>query len=407
MNENHQPEQSTAGDVSLAYHQRFSVPFDYPVCFTANLFDPSGDLLVQVMDRLGEGRRHRAAVYIDSGVAAANPQLAATVKEYFHAKTTRIELAAAPMILPGGQAAKNGWESVRDVLWTLGNLHLDRQSFVIAVGGGSMLDMVGFACSLVHRGLRLIRVPTTVLAQNDAGIGVKNGMDEHGQKNFIGTFSPPFAVINDSSFLATLKGEDWSGGLAESFKVAIIKDAEFLDFLCDSAAALASRDAAAMDRAIRRTAVLHLEHIASGGDPFEMGSARPLDFGHWAGHKLEIMSAYRLHHGQAVSVGIALDSYYAMRTGLITRGDFEKIIRGMVACGLPIWTNELARRNADGLLEVLDGLTQFREHLGGRLCVTLPGPIGQKNELHQMNPDIIEEAVIELRKSGRGIEHEG
>ncbi len=386
------------------YRQELSVPFDYPVYFAQQVFAPDNPLLADVLDRRREGRRHRAAVYVDAGLAHAQPGLIDRIKEYFHARPGLLELADPPQIVPGGEVAKNGWGPVRDVMWTLGNLHMDRQSFVIAIGGGAMLDMVGFAASLVHRGLRLVRLPSTVLAQNDAGVGVKNGMDEHGVKNFVGTFAPPFAVINDSSFLPTLADRDWSGGIAEAFKVAIIKDAAFFDFLATHAPALRRRDLGAMEQLIRRCAILHLDHIRSGGDPFELGSARPLDFGHWLAHKLETMSAYRLGHGQAVAVGIAVDSWYASNQGLISPPELERILTGLTACGLPIWDECLSRRAASGALEALEGLEQFREHLGGILCITLPHGIGRRIEVHQMNPAVIEEAAEFLRsRSGERV----
>jgi len=380
----------TEGDV---YHQRFSVAFDYPVHFTRNVFDSENDLLVLTVNRLGEKRIHRAAVYVDSGLHEARRGLVGKIKEYFHARRDRRELAGMPQVVPGGEGAKNGWQVVSEVMWTLGNLHLDRQSYVIAVGGGAMLDMIGFATSLVHRGLRRIRVPTTVLGQNDAGVGVKNGMDEHGMKNFVGAFAPPFAVLNDFEFLTTLADRDWVGGVAEAFKVAIIKDAEFLDFLCQNASALRGRDARLMEQAIRRCAILHLEHTRTSGDPFEFGSARPLDFGHWAGHKIETMSNYETGHGQAVAAGIALDSVYATRKGLISPGDLERILAGLSGCGLPISSQYLTRRTADGELEILAGLEEFREHLGGRLNVTLPHGLGDRCEVHHMDADLVAEAV--------------
>ena len=278
--------------------ERFSVPFEYPVHFTRRVFDARNPLLADVMERLGEKRRHRATVCVDAGVAAAHPKLLDEIKEYFHSRGGAMELCGVPAVVPGGEAAKAGWAAVRDTMWTVGNLHLDRQSFVIAVGGGGLLDMVGFATAIVHRGLRLIRVPTTTLSQNDAGIGVKNGMNEHGMKNFVGTFAPPFAVINDFSFLHTLDGQHWIGGAAEAFKVAIIKNAEFFEFLCANARALRDRQAAPMEELIRRCARLHLEHIRTSGDPFEFGSARPLDFGHWAAHKIEAMSNFTLDTGR-------------------------------------------------------------------------------------------------------------
>ena len=388
------------------YLQRITVPFEYPVCFTRHLFAPENPLLADVLDRRQEGRRHRAAVFIDAGVAAAWPELVKQVKAYFHDRPAALELAGEPSIVPGGEEVKRGWEAVRDVMWTLGNLHLDRQSFVIAIGGGSVLDMVGFAASIVHRGLRLVRVPTTTLAQNDAGVGVKNGMNEHGMKNFVGTFAPPWAVLDDFEFLRTLPAAEWIGGVAEAFKVAIIKDAAFFDCLCEHAAGLARRDEAAMAKAVRRCAVLHLEHIASGGDPFEFGSARPLDFGHWVGHRLETLSDYALGHGQSCAVGIALDSYYAMRKGLISAAELERILTGLSACGLPIWDDRLATRTGEGRtaegqtgegeLAILKGLADFREHLGGRLTITLPRGIGRSVEVHEMDAAVIAEGVAWL-----------
>jgi len=246
-------------------------------------------------------------------------------------------------------------------------------------------------------------VPSTVLAQNDAGIGVKTGMDEHGQKNFVGTFAPPFAVLNDLAMLDSLSDRDWLGGISEAFKVALIKDAELFDWLCGNAARLVSRDQQAMEYLIRRTAILHLEHIAGGGDPFEMGSARPLDFGHWAGHKIEVLSRYRVAHGQAVAVGIAIDVVYAMRKGLISQEDMERTLTAMAACRLPLYDPCLDQRTAEGELEVLAGLEDFREHLGGRLTVTLPNGIGRKIEVHEMNVDLLAEAVEYLKaRAGQG-----
>jgi len=378
------------------YHQRIDVPFDYPVHFTHGLLDEGNDLLADVLARRGERRRHRAIVYVDEGLAAVQNDLIARVKEYFHARPRRLELAAPPQTVPGGEGAKHGWQVVRDIMWTAGNVHLDRQSFVIVFGGGAVLDMVGFAASLVHRGLRLVRAPSTTLSQNDAGVGVKNGMDEHGQKNYVGTFAPPFAVLNDLDLLRTLADRDWIGGIAEAFKVAVIKDAGFFEWLCQRAADLRGRDQATMEQCVRRCAILHLEHIRTNGDPFEMGSARPLDFGHWIGHKLETLSEYRLGHGQCVAIGIAVDSFYAMQEGLLGERDFERIVAGLTAAGLPVWSELLADAGENGKPAILQGLDDFREHLGGILNVTLPDGLGRKCEVHEINPRIVREAIEHL-----------
>ncbi len=379
------------------HRQRFDVRFSYDVHFTRGVFDPRNSLLPDVMESCGEKKRHRLLVAIDSGVAAAHPELVRQIKDYGHRYQERIELVSTPEIVAGGESVKSDWSLVEDLMISLGNHHMDRQSFVLAIGGGSVLDMVGFVAALVHRGLRLIRMPTTVLAQNDAGVGVKNGMNEHGMKNFVGTFAPPFAVINDFSFLPTLTDEHWRGGIAEAFKVALIKDAEFFDFLVRESEAFRARRQGPMEELIRRCAILHLEHIASTGDPFEMGTARPLDFGHWSAHKLETLSNYRISHGAAVAVGVALDSYYAMKKGFITSSDFGRVLSGLTQSGLAVWYPELDRRDANGTLQILAGLEEFREHLGGTLTVTLPRPVGEKCEVHHVNVDWVEEGIVYLR----------
>lgn len=380
------------------FAQSVRVAFDYPVHFTRNLFSKENPLLAEVMDRLGENRRHRAAVFMDEGVSRCHPGLAGDVIAYFKAHADTLELGEFPFSVPGGEAAKAGWRHVHRVIDAVTRLRLDRQSYVIAVGGGAVLDMVGFAAAIIHRGLRLIRVPTTTLAQNDAGIGVKNGINDQGQKNFIGTFAPPFAVLNDSRFLETLDFDQWIGGVAEAFKVAIIKDADFFRFLRKRAVALRHRDEDAMAEAIYRCAVLHLDHIRSSGDPFEFGSARPLDFGHWAAHKLESLSAYRIGHGQAVSIGICVDAYVAFKEGLLRREELDHILAGFIDAGLPVWDPLLEQRDPSGRLEILDGIDQFREHLGGRLTITLPDGIGSKIEVHRIDGDLVEAAIAFLAR---------
>ncbi len=376
-----------------SYLQSFSVPFSYPVHFTRDVFDPANPLLASVFGPQENGLPHRVMAFVDAGVVRADRRLVRRLENYFKSCAPAIRLMATPVILPGGERVKNNWDAVRRVMTQLGRRHLCRHSYVLAVGGGSLLDMAGFAASLVHRGLRLIRIPTTVLAQNDAGVGVKNGMDEHGLKNFIGTFAPPRAVLVDFNFLRTLDDTHWRGGIAEAFKVAIIKDAAFFKRLERNAADLKRRDAMAMEKLVRRCAILHLDHIRTSGDPFEMGPARPLDFGHWSAHKLEVLSGYAISHGQAVAIGIALDSAYAAAVGLITLDERDRIVTALERAGLPVWSNLLAVAGHGKRLRVLEGLDEFREHLGGRLTITLPAGIGSKIEVHKMDESALAGAV--------------
>lgn len=376
----------------------FAVAYEYPVHFARSVFAPDNPLLRDTFRRLGEDRRHRVAVFLDAGLVAAAPSLPGAIHAYFLAHDAALELAAPPQPVPGGPAAKVSLDLLHQLVARLGELHLDRQSFVLAIGGGSVLDAVGLAAGLVHRGLRLVRMPSTVLAQCDAGIGVKNGVDAQGQKNFLGLFAPPFAVLNDLDLLDSLPQEHWCGGIAEACKVALIRDAGFFEFLCAAADALARRDTHAMARLVRDCARIHLDQIVRGGDPFETGSARPLDFGHWAAHRLEILSGHRIGHGQAVSVGMALDCGYAARMGLLTEAERERVLDFLERVGLPLFVPELASRGAGGTLQVLRGIEDFREHLGGRLTVTLPDGIGRGREIHHLDPDWITEGIAELSR---------
>lgn len=380
------------------YLQRFSVSFDYPVHFCRHLFRAANPLLADVVDRYGEGRRHRVQVFIDSGVAQCHPALPGEAEAYCAAYPDRLVLEGAPQIVPGGEAAKNSRAAAEQVMESIADHHLCRQSFVIAVGGGSALDIIGLAASLVHRGLRLVRVPTTVLAQADSGVGVKNGIDAYGMKNFAGTFAPPFAVLNDFAFLPTLDWRYWIGGVAEAFKVAVIRDAEFFAFLADAAPRLRERDETAIETVIRRCARIHLDHIRTAGDPFEFGAARPLDFGHWCAHRLEVLSGYEIGHGQAVAVGIAVDATYACRTGLLPAAELEAVLGAMETCGLPVWAGAMDRRDGDGRPEILAGLAEFREHLGGRLTLTLPAPLGSSTEIHEVDERLVIDIVNALRQ---------
>jgi 3-dehydroquinate synthase len=276
---------------------------------------------------------------------------------------------------------------------------------VVIVGGGGVLDAIGFGAAIVHRGLRVVRVPSTVLAQNDAGVGVKNAMNLHGGKNTIGTFHPPHAVLVDSALPETLPWRDWIAGLSEAFKVAMIKDAAFFEWLCDHAAAFRARDEAAMAEATRRCAALHLDHIEANGDPFEMGTARPLDFGHWAAHKLESMSNYAIRHGEAVAAGVALDTLYAGEQGWMEKDDVNRVLEAMTAAGLQLWYPELDRRVGHDRLELLGGLEDFREHLGGDLCVTFPDGLGQRFEVHTIDIASVERAAAALKVRAGGAHH--
>lgn len=375
----------------------FSVPFQFPLHFTRGVFENRNPLFADVLSRLEPGRRHRVLVVIDERVASTNPHLQDALLGYASAHAGRVELTGPPVIVPGGEAVKNTMAHALEVLRHINDAGLDRQSFVAVIGGGAVLDMVSFAAAIAHRGIRVVRFPTTVLAQADSSVGVKNSINLFGKKNFIGTFVPPFAVINDVEFLDTLQRRDRVAGVIEAVKVALLKDAAFFDDIAANAPRVAA-DNAILHRVIARSAELHLQHICGNGDPFELGSARPLDFGHWAAHKLESMTDHRLRHGEAVAIGIALDVMYSVRKGFLGRATARRIISVLDTIGFQLWDDALEMRQGNGSHTLIAGLREFREHLGGELHITLLRDIGASFEVTDMDEALILDSIRDLSK---------
>ena len=379
--------------------QRFAVAYEYPVAFTEHVFDPRNPLLADTFGRIEPDRRHRCLVFLDSGVEALRPTLAGEIAQYAAHHAGRIDLVAPPVVVPGGEVVKNDLHFVERMQRLVWEHRLDRHAFIMAVGGGAMLDAVGLVTATAHRGLRLIRVPTTVLSQNDSGVGVKNAVNLFGAKNWCGTFAPPFAVLNDADFIAMLPPRERIAGMAEAVKVALIRDAGFFHWLERHADALLLSEREVMASMIRRCAELHMRQIACGGDPFESGSARPLDFGHWAAHKLETLTRHHVRHGEAVAIGIALDTRYSVLAGLLAAGEELRVVALLEHLGFRLYHAALAERRAGGgSPAVLDGLREFREHLGGELSITLLTGIGRGVEVHSMDEGMIARSIEWLRE---------
>lgn len=380
----------------------FTTHFAYDLHFTRGVFSARNPLVTDLLSaHCGSDRGLRVLGLVDEGVAAAWPSLLVDMDQVLGTVPGMV-LGAPSSTLLGGEEAKDGLGVALECVERMRAARVCRHSMVVAVGGGAFLDAVGLGAALFHRGVRLLRVPTTVLAQCDSGVGVKNGVNLDGVKNLIGVFAPPVAVVNDFSFLDTLEVRDWRAGISEAFKVGLIKDVHFLRWLHEHADRLRLRDEEAMEYLVRRCAALHVEHIQTSGDPFELGSARPLDFGHWAAHRLESLSGHELRHGEAVAIGIGIDLFYACRLGLISADDVQETLHAMRQCGLPLWHEALESLDAEGRPCVLRGIDEFREHLGGTLHVTFPNPVGQRIELTEMDRSAVIASIEDLRVFATG-----
>ncbi|WP_396637330.1 3-dehydroquinate synthase [Maribacter sp. R77961] len=372
--------------------QSFSVQYEYQLFFTQGLFQIGNSILLDVLKSYKKEAPIKLLFIIDNGVSEAHPELVNQIRRYCDLNSNHL-IHTQSILVDGGEQVKNKTECVEQVLKGINEYAICRHSFVVVIGGGAVIDMVGYAAAIAHRGVKLIRIPTTVLSQNDAAVGVKNSINAFGKKNFLGTFATPFAIINDSDFLKTLEQRDWISGIAEAIKVALIKDKEFFAYIAENASALKARKMDAMQYVIYKCAEMHMQHISQGGDPFESGSSRPLDFGHWAAHKLEHMTNYELRHGEAVAKGIALDITYAQLIGLISQEELQHILDVLLAIGFDI-TLPIQEEEIDALLK---GIEEFREHLGGQLTITLISGIGKKHDVHEISLEIMKQAIEKLK----------
>jgi 3-dehydroquinate synthase len=378
--------------------QNFTVNFSYNVYFTTEIFNPSNELLKDVLHENGAHTPVKVLIVIDDGIIAARPSFGLTVRRYFEYYKTIFSLVNT-LVITGGETAKNNPQLIENLLKQINASGLCRHSYIIGIGGGAVLDTVGYAAAIAHRGIRHVRIPTTVLAQNDSGVGVKNGINTFGKKNFTGTFAPPFAVINDFNFLTSLDERNWRSGISEAIKVALIKDNAFFNYIEKNADALVKRNKEAMQYLIHRCAELHLNHISSG-DPFEKGSSRPLDFGHWAAHKLEQLTAFSITHGEAVAIGIGLDSTYSYLSGMISEEEWLRILDLNKKLQFNLYIPEMFNYldDPENDLSMLKGLAEFREHIGGKLAIMLLEKIGKGKEVDQVDYKLVKEAVLLMKE---------
>lgn len=370
----------------------FDIRWNHRLLFSSNTLDADNPVLADAI-RGGdeESSQNGMIAVIDAGVANTNPGLASALEDYVKTHQVSLPELRAVHITPGGEIAKNDPKLVEEILTLINEHRICRRSTVLVIGGGAVLDSVGYAAAIAHRGVRMVRMPTTVLSQADSGVGVKNGINRFGKKNFTGTFTPPNAVVCDTELLKTLDQSEWATGFSEVVKIALLRDARLFEGMEADAARIRGRDLSIAMRYITESARLHLEHITRGGDPFELDEARPLDYGHWSAHKLEQMTNFELRHGDAVSIGIALDSVYAGMIGVESKDSVARTIALLEELGLPI--NHPAMHDAEILL---GGLQEFREHLGGKLTITLVTEPGSSIEVNEIDTQTMMRAIDEL-----------
>ena len=368
----------------------FCVHFEHRLRTTRDLFDPANRTLAELIESPDDGPA-RCVAFVDEGILHSRGRFMQQIDRYAAEHGGTLQFTAPPVRVSGGESIKNNPHKLESILQTIDHARLCRRSYVIVVGGGAVLDAVGLATSLAHRGVRLVRVASTTLSQADSGMGLKNGINAFGRKNYLGTFNPPWAVVNDEALLVSLSPRDWRCGFAEAVKVALLKDAALFDRIAAAADVIGRTEKDGFEQAvsvIRQSARLHFEHITGGSDPFERGSARPLDFGHWAAHKLEQMTDHEMRHGEAVAVGLAVDLTYANRMGWLCDSHHENILHCLEQLGFQF--DHLALIDTDVLL---DGIDEFREHLGGGLLMPMIREPGDPFDVQQIDLRAMMDAI--------------
>ncbi|HFL8819313.1 MAG TPA: 3-dehydroquinate synthase [Candidatus Azoamicus sp. OHIO2] len=376
--------------------QIFQIKFEYNIFFTENIFDIKNKVLINVFIN-SCNKKTKAILFVDKKILLLNKKLEQNIINYFKFFEKDVFLVCHPVVICGGERLKNRFLFLKIFYSLLDKYKICRQSYIISLGGGSLQDFIGYLSATTHRGIKLIRIPTTVLSQDDSGVGVKNGINYNGKKNFIGSFSVPHTVINDCNFLSSLDNENFIEGFSEAIKVALINDAALFYLIEHNAEQLLLRNSVYVKDVIYQCAKLHAEHIAKYGDPFESLSSRPLDFGHWAAHKIESMSNYNISHGKSVAIGIIMDCTYSYFIGILQRAIWKKIFFLFIKLKFKIYVKELSVLK-NNFYQIFDGLEEFREHLGGKLTITLITDIGVKIDIHHINILVYKKVIKFLKK---------
>jgi 3-dehydroquinate synthase len=272
-------------------------------------------------------------------------------------------------VLPGGEEQKT-LGNVAIIIDALVAARLNRDGMVLALGGGVIGDVAGFAAASYQRGIPIVQLPTTLLAMVDSSVGGKTGVNHPGGKNLIGAFHQPSAVIADTDTLSTLPDRQLRAGLTEIVKAALVADAPFFGWLEANVAKLLARDAAALEEAIRRACAIKAAIVVE--DEREQGRRALLNLGHTFGHAIEAGSGYgQVLHGEAVAAGLVLAAELSARTGRIEDAEVTRVRNVLAAAGLPVEPPRLGRAR------MLELMAMDKKVKGGEIRLVLLDGIGE------------------------------
>jgi 3-dehydroquinate synthase len=354
---------------------------EYDIHIGEGLIGQAGELLRPHL------RRPRVAVVTDAHVAERHWPAFREVLE-------RDGIGAEALVLPPGEGTKDWANLARTVEWLL-ERKVERRDLVVALGGGVIGDLAGFAAAVLRRGVRFVQVPTTLLAQVDSSVGGKTGINTAQGKNLVGAFHQPVLVIADTGLLATLPLRDFLSGYGEVVKYGLLGDAGFFDWLEANGAAVLAQEPAALERIVRRSCEMKAGIVVR--DETEEGDRALLNLGHTFAHALEAATGYgeRLLHGEAVAVGLGLAFDLSARLGLCSQEEPSRVRAHLRAMGMKAALSDVPG-GLPGPEELLRLMGQDKKAVAGKLRFILARGIGRAF----VADDVPTEAVIEVLRNG-------
>lgn len=371
--------------MAVRLEQRVDVPASFPIRFVRGLLDPDTDALADLLPGTGQ---------VLAVVDPYAPEQPERVRALLAGYRDRGRLARYTVVPLATTERTKTMDQVTRVLRAAEALGLAGGDRLLAIGGGTLLDLVGYAAYLYRHETPYIRVPTTLVGMIDAGVGLKVGVNVNNHKNLLGAYHPPLACLCDMAFLSTLATAELRCGLAEAIKIAVVCDAHLFTLIeRHHADLLTARDTPAVREIVDRSTSAMLRQLSA--NPFEEDLRRLPDFGHEFGHALESLSGYRLRHGEAVAIGMALSCCLAARAGLLPDADLRRLLALLRRAGLALFDpvcdpDALWRRLHDEVLP----------HKAGRLHLVVPSRIGAGDfidSLDAISPAMLRAACADLR----------
>ena len=331
-------------------------------------------------------RRRKIAVVTDENVALLHLNC---LKSSLSSEGIKV----STLILPAGESTKSWMHAQKTVEWLLAE-HIERDDIVVAFGGGVIGDLVGFAASILRRGVRFVQIPTSLLAQVDSSVGGKTGINSPQGKNLIGAFYQPQMVLADINILGTLSSRDFLAGYGEVVKYGLLGDFKFFEWLEQNAPAMASGDIEKRIYAVKRSCEMKANIVAR--DEKERGDRALLNLGHTFGHALEAATGFsdRLLHGEGVSIGCALAFETSMRLGLCSQEAPSRVRKHLKEMGMKADLSDIIGELPDENV-LIDLMGQDKKVLDGKLTFIMARGIGDTFVSHNVELDIVRDILRE------------